>query len=64
MLPHIGQHNLVHHCKVGVKKYAAVVKNSCVQRQCILVLRLIRTLLSSSLGHHAEYEVSLYDSHL
>ena len=61
MLLQIGQNNAVHHGKVGVNKYMAVVKNAHDQWQVIPALRLGRAILRESLDHHAEDEVNVAD---
>ena len=63
-MPHIFQHNIVHHGKVGVNKTAEVVQNDPVQQQGIPELRLGRAIIYYSIGHHVEDEVNVADSTL
>ena len=64
MLPHIGQHNVVHNGKIGVNKAVSVVENDHVHTQGIPELRLGRDLLYDSLVHHVEDKVNVSDSPL
>ena len=62
MMPHIGQHYVVHHWKVGVNKAEEVVKNYHVQREVLPELILGRSLVSNNIGHYAEDKVDLAHS--
>ena len=64
MLSQLGQHNVVHHGKVGINKSTEVVNNYHVQRYGILELILGRELLYNILGQHFEDKVNLSDSPL
>ena len=54
MLPQIGQHCVISHGKICVKKSEEVLHNSNVQLQGIMALRLEIALLGEILVHHAE----------
>ena len=64
MLPQIVQQYIVQHGKVGVNKTAEVLQNDLVQQQRILELRLLRSIICDSIGHHVEDEINVADSPL
>ena len=61
MLPQLGQHDVIHHEKVGFNKATLIVQNDHVQLQGLLALILRRMLFRDSLGHHFEDEFNIAD---